>query len=185
MYAYDTDKGTFHSYLEVYDELFEPYRESANAVLEIGVCNGGSIALWNDYFPRARIVGLDLTEARSAKDLLHNRDRCDYVIADAYTDGTVDSLSSRYGQFDIIVDDGPHTLESFLFVAREYPKLLKQGGVLVIEDVQSIDWVDEIIKAFPEPACARVEDRRSIKNRWDDIMIIYKPNETKDSATLD
>ena len=59
-----------HGYLEHYDRHFGPLRESAARVLEIGVGGyrgpargGASLRMWADYFPSARVVGLDVQEA--------------------------------------------------------------------------------------------------------------------------
>ena len=57
-----TDKNTVHYYLDTYEQLFKPMRETAKNVLEIGVRDGGSMKLWHDYFPNATIYGIDNME---------------------------------------------------------------------------------------------------------------------------
>src|SRR5271165_6687368 len=53
------DKGTAHSYIDVYAELLAPMRERAVEVLEIGVGPEAlSLRLWRAFFPRALIVGI-------------------------------------------------------------------------------------------------------------------------------
>ena len=44
-----TDKNTVHSYLPLYQKLLESKKETAKNVLEVGMLNGGSIKLWNDF----------------------------------------------------------------------------------------------------------------------------------------
>ena len=39
----------------MYENFFSDIRDTALNVLEIGVCDGGSIKLWHDYFPNAQI----------------------------------------------------------------------------------------------------------------------------------
>ena len=60
--AYNTDKGAWPGYLEIYDRYVGPLRESAEptALFELGVKHGGSLQLWRDYLPSGPIVGLDL-----------------------------------------------------------------------------------------------------------------------------
>jgi hypothetical protein len=60
------------------------------------------------------------------------------------------------------------------FVVTKYLPLLKAGGVLIIEDVQDIAWIDAIRAATPDAykPFITVEDRRSIKGRYDDILFI-------------
>ena len=60
-----TDKNTTHSYLPLYDELLKSRKETARAVLEVGVYHGGSIALWHRYFTNAVVHGLSRTIAES------------------------------------------------------------------------------------------------------------------------
>jgi hypothetical protein len=55
-----TDKDTLHSYLDTYEILFKDKRNTSKAVMEIGISEGGSIKLWNDYFINANIFGLDI-----------------------------------------------------------------------------------------------------------------------------
>ena len=163
-----TDKNTVHSYLEAYEALFSPRRESARDVLELGVNHGGSIAMWQRFFPNATVTGVDISMQNVRANLSDPRVRL--VNADAYTHETTRALGDR--AYDIIIDDGPHTLESMLFVAAHYSALLAPGGVLVIEDIQSMDWVGPITAAFPEHLRQNVSvvDRRSVKGRYDDVL---------------
>src|SRR5215207_9797134 len=58
---YQTDKASsFHNYLVHYDELLESMRQEHIDILEIGVYAGSSIRMWHEYFPAARIVGVDV-----------------------------------------------------------------------------------------------------------------------------
>lgn len=166
-----TDKDNEHSYLEPYEELFAPRRHAVKRVLEIGVQTGGSVLLWRDYFPHADVFGVDLNP------FCHNvrgvRIQC--IEADAYTEETVDKLR-KLGPFDVLIDDGSHELHHLKFFAKEYPALLAPGGVLVMEDVPSIKWVDTIRQAFPEAVRDQVTvlDRRDVKGRYDDIMLVLQ-----------
>jgi hypothetical protein len=55
---FQTDKVT-HGYTEVYETLFAPIRSRVRKVLEIGVYFGSSIRMWQEFFPNAKIIGLD------------------------------------------------------------------------------------------------------------------------------
>jgi hypothetical protein len=54
-----TDKNTLHSYLDLYYSLLHKKKYTAQNILEIGIHIGGSIKLWYDFFPNAKIYGLD------------------------------------------------------------------------------------------------------------------------------
>lgn len=167
-----TDKDTTHSYLEPYEDLFAPRRQTANRILEVGVQNGGSVLLWRDYFPNADVFGID------HNPFCHNvrgaRIQC--IEADAYTDDTVEKLRESVGSFDVLIDDGSHLLPHLKFFAEKYTSLLAPGGVLVIEDVPTMDWVDEIRHAFPVSLRDQVQvlDRRDVKGQYDDIMMVLQ-----------
>lgn len=165
-----TDKNTVHSYIDVYDEYFASRKQSAKQVLEIGILEGGSIIMWQEYFQNAEVTALDITTQHLMTNL--NRDRIRMKIGNAYTEETVNMLSDR--KYDMILDDGPHTLDSMKYIATHYTPLLAEDGILVIEDVQDIAWFEPIRDAFPESVRDRVKlvDRRSIKGRYDDILII-------------
>ena len=48
------------AYIPIYERLFEPIRLMPISILELGVFNGGSIKVWEQYFPYAKIAGIDL-----------------------------------------------------------------------------------------------------------------------------
>lgn len=142
----DTDKENQHKYCsEFYDEAFKHYKDTATDILEIGCWNGGSLVLWNQYFPNANILGLDI-EDRIVKETIKGLDRVHFLKSDAYDDNTIQKL----GSFDIIVDDGPHTFESQLKFVKEYSKKLKPGGILVVEDILQLEFCPEFEKVVPE-----------------------------------
>ncbi len=49
---------------------------------------------------------------------------------------------------------------------------MTEDGILIIEDVQSMDWIDELTKVVPEDLKKYIKsyDLRYIKNRYDDIV---------------
>jgi hypothetical protein len=54
--------------------------------MEIGIAEGGSIKLWNDYFINARIFGLDIMSMKnSVNDIKYNYPRINLSLnTDAY-----------------------------------------------------------------------------------------------------
>lgn len=167
-----TDKHTVHSYIPTYEEYFKDIRDSVKEVLEVGICEGGSILLWKEYFPNARVTGIDVNLLPLKTNIFNSRTRV--IINNAYSDELISELS--HTKYDVIIDDGPHTLESMKFFAQNYSRLLSDNGVLIIEDVQDVSWIDEIKESFPEEFRDKVKvvDLRNVKNRYDDILIILK-----------
>jgi len=174
-----TDKNTTHTYLPLYQKLLESKKETAKNVLEIGIGdfgekNGGSIKLWKDYFTNATIYGLDILPIERVMDELINTDRVIlYTSTDAYNDAffTTNFLNKNI-KCDFMLDDGPHTLESMKKFIRLYSQIMTDDGILIIEDVQSIDWIVILHNEVPEhlKQFIKVYDLRANKNRYDDIV---------------
>ena len=172
-----TDKNTTHSYLELYERLLARMQTTATNVLEVGIGdfgakNGGSLKLWRDYFTNAKIYGLDIIGRERVLDELLNDPRIVlYTNTNAYDAGFVDRTFKDH-RFDFMLDDGPHTLESMLKFIELYSGLLTDDGILIIEDVQSMDWVSFFEIQTPDhlKKYIKVYDLREIKGRYDDIV---------------
>lgn len=165
---YNTDKNCLHSYVDhLYEGLFADRRDSTRKVLEIGVECGGSMLMWSEYFPNANIIGIDTKDASH----LNDRDRVETIRADAYV---YDTLGVVPDDLDIIIDDGPHTLETITFVVLEYTKKLNTDGVMVIEDFQDFNWTNIIKRLIDEEFEVDVKDFRRLKNRYDDIAMVIR-----------
>ena len=177
--SFKTDKNTRHSYLPLYQKLLENKKETAKNVLEVGVGdfgekNGGSIKLWRDYFTNATIYGLDILPINRVMDELLNDDRVIlYMSCDAYNaDFFKMHFLNRNIKYDFMLDDGPHTLESMKKFINLYSQIMTDDGILIIEDVQSLDWIDILKNEVPEhlKQFIKVYDLRANKNRYDDIV---------------
>ena len=49
-----------------------------------------------------------------------------------------------------MLDNGPHTLESMIQFIKLYSQIMTDDGILIIEDVQSINWIKQLCEAVPE-----------------------------------
>src|SRR5687768_18481069 len=59
--AVATDKGPGgHNYTELYERLFFPWKDEPITIFEIGIADGGSLEMWQAYFPHARIYAVDI-----------------------------------------------------------------------------------------------------------------------------
>jgi cephalosporin hydroxylase len=169
-----TDKNTSHSYLPLYQNLLISKKETAKNVLEIGICHGGgSIKLWNDFFTNANVYGLDIMNIDNVWEGIKNNEKIIlYTSTDAYdNDFFITHLLNKNIKFDFMLD-GPHSLESMKQFIKLYSQIMTEDGILIIEDVQFMDWVDILINEVPEnlKQFIKVYDLRENKNRWDDIV---------------
>ena len=171
--AYTTDKDTTHSYIETYDSVLAEYQEKDVNILEIGNHHGGSIKLWSDYFKNASIFGIEIGERTGLRQF----DNIDNITINENTDAisfeTIRMFEDLGVKFDIIIDDGSHHPAHQVFAAKFWSKFLKDDGIMIIEDVQNIEFCPYISDAFPvDFTNIETVDLRDKKGRFDDIMII-------------
>ncbi len=167
-----TDKHNEHDYVNgFYNEEFKKYQNLPIRLLEIGVYKGASLALWQKYFPNAEIIGLDIIDQRV--DKYKDIDRVTVGICDAYNLGP-DELD-ELGNLDIIIDDGPHTIETLQQCIELYLPKLNEGGVMVLEDIQDTSWFPLLIEKTPYDIEYDCIDLRENLGRYDDLLfVIYK-----------
>ena len=174
-----TDKDTTHSYLDLYESLLQKKKDTARAVLEVGIGdfghkNGGSIKLWRDYFPNATVYALDILPRHRIMDELLNDDRVIiHASSNAYDEGffTREFLNKNI-KCDFMLDDGPHSLDSMKNFIKLYSQIMTDDGILIIEDVQDMSWLEILREEVPEHLKPYVKwyDLRPNKNRYDDIV---------------
>ncbi len=136
---FGSDKAS-HGFCAFYDRLLAARRPYVTKVLEIGVLGGASLLMWRDYFPAAVIHGLDLAPRftpRVDRVLVHQGDQASRRSLSRL-------LERTGGGFDLIVDDGGHTMEQQqVSLAFLFP-LLRKGGMYVIEDLHT-SFCDEVV----------------------------------------
>ena len=169
-----TDKSSYHDYVNGYysEEFKSPDRVSA--ILEIGVQSGGSLILWHQWFKNAKVVGIDVIEECIAnyKQSSFGLEfpRIEIIIADAYDTNTVDKHEDNSN--DYIIDDGPHSIESMKLAIELWMPKIKDGGKLIIEDLQHVEWFIELASHASELGYEkyRTFDLRGNKGRYDDLI---------------
>lgn len=135
---YGTDKGGPKSYVEkYYEEKFFPFKDKKINLVEIGVRSGASICLWKNYFSNAIIYGVDDLSDKNNHNILVNDEwvsgeNIHYIIGDAYSEEISKKIETK---IDILIDDGPHTLESHNKLIDLYIPKMKKNGIIIIEDI--------------------------------------------------
>lgn len=173
-----TDKNTAHPYFHVYEPLLYPKRSTAKNILEVGIYHGGSIQLWRDWFPKAQIYGVDICDPTfiKSKNILNDNNIKLFTNTNGYDDAFIKTnFQDKSIKFDMMLDDGPHTLESNILFIQKYLPLLAEDGILIIEDIQDFSFIDLLIKCVPNDfqKYIQIYDLRQIKNcRYDDILFV-------------
>ena len=164
---WQTDKGTIHNYIDGYYEQAFSDRQTKIKLLEIGLSSGDSLRLWKEWFINSEVYGIEYNPVHLKP--FRPEEEINLTIADGYSDRTIQSYQNEY--FDIIIDDGPHTLESMIVCVTKWIDKLKSGGKLVIEDVQEMEWCDTLIEHLDKAHSHKVYDMRLDKGRYDDIIL--------------
>jgi len=199
---YGTDKGTAgpsskwgaHNYTDIYEAYLGSYRQSPVVLLEIGLgvtgdrwnspivqgrnIGGASLKMWHDYFPEARIYGIDINECRYLEN-----SRIRTFVADQGRIEDLDDFAEATGgiDFDIIIDDGSHRPDHQQISFSYFFRKLKSGGLYFIEDLLSNGMGDG---AKGIMACDRVRNTRSVLNHYLAHGSFSEPNAFTDPEYL-
>ncbi len=133
--------SSHHDYMVHYERLLAD--RTPERLLEIGVDHGRSLGLWRELFPDTIVVGVDI----NPWCLIHQRDRSPVVWADASNTEQMWALTSIYGPFDIVIDDGSHQLEDVHKAFQELYLRMRTGGIYIVED---LDGADPQVQQFTE-----------------------------------
>lgn len=166
-----TDKNTYHCYVSnFYEKEFEKYKDKPISLLEIGISVGGSLYLWGKYFTKGTILGIDNTHV--IRDIWKELPNVSYLIKDAYTQSVADSLQN----FDIIIDDGPHSLESQIEAIKLYLPKLNDDGIFIIEDVNNVGYFEILKENTPKEFHDRIEmiNLSSVNNTSNDLLFVIR-----------
>jgi hypothetical protein len=126
-----TDKSSLaHDYLRKYQRLFAPFRDAPITLMEIGVLDGGSLRLWEDYFPLATVVGLDIHAACKQ----YEGGRRVVEIASQADAKALTAIGQKYRP-QIIIDDGSHQADHILTSFQALYPFLCEGGIYIVEDL--------------------------------------------------
>jgi len=124
-------------YFPIYTRHLTPYQGRPVSVLEIGVYRGGSMRMWSRFLgPQARLVGVDIDPVA----LISAGDRYTVVLADQGDPEAMRKLAQDHGPFDVIVDDGGHTMAQQITSIETLFPMLNEGGVYLVEDCHTSYW---------------------------------------------
>jgi SAM-dependent methyltransferase len=161
------DKGTAHTYIDEYEKLLKDHRENST-VLEIGICRGESLRMWDEYFINSKVYGIDITD-HYIKDLI-SENKYNIIIGNACSEDILKQLDDL--TFDVIIDDGSHLINDQINSFNLLKNRMKPNGIYIIEDVNNIDLTIDRLNQLHDNI--QIIDNRHIKNRVDDVLVVYK-----------
>jgi hypothetical protein len=160
---YPSDKDTSHNYLPVYQEEFTEIQNIK--MLELGVCYGGSLILWNGFFIDSEIHGID------------NAKYTDDPIPGIMHWGNYEDLHTNFenNYFDYIVNDSMHYAKEQIEAFNLYYSKVKSGGKFFMEDIPDMDNVAEIVKTLDNHIFKVYNMNASSDSQDSIILVVYKP----------
>lgn len=125
-------------YIDHYEKELTPFRNRKVKLLEIGVKDGESLKMWKEYLHSdSEVYGIEL----NPNPLSSFNEKGIKIMYGDQTDIHFLKTVQEYGPFDIIIDDGGHTMfqmrTSFEYLFRY---ALSDNGIYVIEDLGTSYW---------------------------------------------
>ncbi|KAF1988460.1 hypothetical protein K402DRAFT_328586, partial [Aulographum hederae CBS 113979] len=142
-----TDKVTQHHYHHMYEKYLGPIRTQPLKVLEIGLgCDmgygpGKSFTTWLEYLPNVDLYYLEYDAACAKKWEEKTRGLATVYTGDQADKGVLEQLvKGSGGEFDVVIDDGGHSMTQQINSFEVLWGAVKAGGVYFCEDMQTSFW---------------------------------------------
>jgi hypothetical protein len=123
-----------HDYVRAYERHLGGWRHAPLALLEIGIGDGASLRMWRDYFPFAKIYGLDVKECRVAGEGIRT------FQGHQADDNVLERMLGVTDRLAVIIDDGSHLWADQIASFKKLFPHLTGEGYYVIEDLHTSYW---------------------------------------------
>ncbi|KAF2162375.1 hypothetical protein M409DRAFT_69251 [Zasmidium cellare ATCC 36951] len=144
--SHGTDKVTVHHYHHMYQKYLPPYRPKPLKMLEIGIgCDmgygpGASYFTWLEYFPYVDLYFIEYDAACASKWAANTTGATIFTGDQANITFLNQFMRTAGTDFDVIVDDGGHTMDQQIVSLETLWKAVKPGGLYFCEDLQTSYW---------------------------------------------
>jgi glycosyltransferase involved in cell wall biosynthesis len=191
-YSENTTSGHRHPYTPIYDDLFSNLRDEVINIAEVGIEKNDSINIWRKYFPLAKIYGFEFNDEyieNAKSQQLHD---VVYEKLNIQDENSIKSTLKKVGvKYDIIIEDSTHIFEDQILFIKNSINYLKEGGILVIEDIfksrNEEDYnteLKEVEKYFSDITFITAEHELRNSEGWDnDKLLVLVRNNVPLSST--
>lgn len=148
------DRMYDNNYAPIYSRYLKSIgNENVKVVGEFGILKGTGLALWCDLFKKARVIGFDIdlnhfnrNKKALIKKCVFSENTPEICVFDQLQDGKTIIRDILKGQkFDIVVDDGLHTLDAIKKTFQSVNPYLSESFIYFIEDFNGELLLDENI----------------------------------------
>ena len=200
---YDTDKSSqrlnvtntrhCHPYTLFYDGLFNTRKNEKLEIAELGILDGASLLMWQEYFSNSNIHGFEYSELLINKfKKEHNNERISLTKIDVTNK---DSILNGFGnnKYDIIIEDTTHQFDDQIRVIENTYMNLKPGGILISEDVfksyKETDYINKlapILENFQDYYFVSLDHVNRNSTGWDNdkLFILVKNYNIQNKITI-
>lgn len=135
--------------IDQYKDFFKTYDKPIDNVLELGMWDGGSTALWTEVLEPKKIVGidhLDKSDTDYFKKWMANKKQTKlstYWNTNQENNASLIKIISNEfpnSSLDIVIDDASHLYSSTIQSFETIFPLLKPGALYILEDWAWLHW---------------------------------------------
>lgn len=191
--SYNSDKSWYHGYTTFYEKFFSGLTNPR--IIEIGTAGHGSTQMFLEYFDNCYLVGMDIIDYSS-----FTRPNFKFIHGDQTKIEDLNKCVENEEPFDLILDDGGHTMKQQQFTFGFLIDFVKPEGYYIIEDIHTsfnggfiegdcqfttFEMLNKIKnKELPFSNYIDLEKQSLILDKIDYVEIFAKnPNDLKDSVT--
>jgi len=128
-----TDKSSKgHAYCQYYDMMLSHLRDAPIKLLEIGIDEGNSLRMWQQYFKNGEIHGIDI---REGYEYLHELGLHTHLVDQSSPAQLTNFAANQTTRFNICIDDGSHQSDDMVMSFHALFPYLEFGGYYIIEDL--------------------------------------------------
>lgn len=133
---YNTDKAYPHNFCNEY-EMFLKHKNILS-IVEVGILNGGSLRMWAEFYPDAKVVGID----NDASTLINEGNIVSYLGDQSNPLDTILPYVIETN-CDLFIDDGSHMWKHQIDTFNNIFPFMKMGSVYILEDLHTSLWTDK------------------------------------------
>ena len=160
---YPTDKDTYHNYMPIYQNELD--KTENIKLLELGVYTGGSLRLWQEYFEKSEIHGVECT----------NHDQT-IIIPGIMHWGKYEDVYEEFedNYFDYIINDSMHDATSQIHAFKLYYSKLKLGGKFFMEDIINENELNIIVNSISDYNFKIYNMNDTSDSKDSIVVVVYK-----------
>lgn len=160
-----------------YDVIYEKYLpEDPKIVIEVGNFKGTGLRVLCDYFPNARIIGLD-----HSPETVEDGGRAELYYFDQRDPKGLDEILNGE-KVDVVIDDGLHRAFSMVHTYKHFQPYLKEDAVYFIEDITPTEkmpnYIHDCLQFNPDPKHGRIavirKHEKPLKQAGLDLIDTYR-----------